>query len=75
MSIYRYNTMISTHYYSRADALRMAWTPGQSDPVNPETFAKLVASLAAGPLDFILPENVIPKILDVLKLFTRSPDS
>jgi hypothetical protein len=69
MSIYRYNTMISTHYHSRADVLRMACTQGQVDPVNADTFVKLAGSMTITPekVDFILPENIIPRLLEATK--------
>jgi hypothetical protein len=65
MSIYRYNTMISSHYYSRADVLRMACTQGQLDPVNADTFAKLAACMTMEKIDFTLPDSVIDKIVAV----------
>lgn len=63
MSIYRYNTMIGSHYHSRADVLRMACSEGQRDPVNADTFAKLVASMAMEKIDFVLPDSVIDKVV------------
>jgi hypothetical protein len=68
MSIYRYNTMISTHYHSRADVLRMTCAQGQADSVNADTFVKLMGSMTIEKVDFILPENVIPKILEAAKI-------
>jgi flagellar basal body-associated protein FliL len=63
MSIYRYNVMILTHYYSRADVLRMACVQGQLDPVNAETYSKLAACMTIEKIDFTLPENVINQLL------------
>lgn len=68
MSIYRYNTMIATHYYSRADVLRMTCTQGQIEPVNADAFVKLAAAMTIEKIDFILPDNAIKSFLEAAKI-------
>lgn len=63
MAIYRYNTMVASHYHSRADLLRMVCKQGQPVPVDADVFAKLAPHMTIEKIEFNVPASVIDQLI------------